>query len=46
MHEEAYRPAPSSPSELTTMLKRMKKLEDKEHGKTENHEALVERSAA
>ena len=36
---EAHRPAPSSPSELTTMLKGMTKQEDKEHGKTPKHEA-------
>ena len=32
-------PAPSSPSELITMLKGMTKHEDKEHGKTLKHEA-------
>ena len=31
---EAHRPAPSSPSEPITMLKEMKKHEDKEYGKT------------
>ena len=36
---EAQRPAPSSPSELITILKGMKKHEDKEHGKTLKHEA-------
>ena len=36
---EAYSPAPSSPSEAITMLKEMKKHEDKEHGKTLNKEA-------
>ena len=36
---EAHRPAPSSPSELITMLKGMKH-EDKEHRKTLQHEAL------
>ena len=32
------RPAPSSPSEVITMLKGMTKYEDKEHGKTLKHE--------
>ena len=36
---EAHRAAPSSPSEAITMLKEMKKHEDKEHGKTFKHEA-------
>ena len=31
---EAHRPAPSSQSEVITMLKGMTKHEDKEHGKT------------
>ena len=35
---KAYRPAPSSPSEVITMLKELKKHEDKEQGKT-RHEA-------
>ena len=35
---KANRPAPSSPSEAITMLKEMKKHEDKEHGKTLKHE--------
>ena len=35
---EAHRPAPSFPSEVITMLKRMTKHEDKEHGKTLKHE--------
>ena len=30
----------SSPSDVITMLKRIKKHEDKEHGKTLKHEAL------
>ena len=30
----AHRPAPSSPSEVLTMLKEMKKHDDKEQGKT------------
>ena len=38
---EAHRPASSSPSEVITVLKRMKKHEDKEHGKTLKHEAPV-----
>ena len=38
---EAHRPTPSSPIEVITMLKRMKKHEDKEHGKTPKHEASV-----
>ena len=37
---EAHRPAPSSPSEVITMLKVMTKHENKEHGKTLKHEAL------
>ena len=37
---EAHRQAPSSPSEVITMLKGMKKHEDKEQGKTIKHEAL------
>ena len=37
---EAHRPAPSSPSEVITMLKGIKKHEDKEQGKTIKHEAL------
>ena len=36
---ETHRPAPSSPSEVITMLKGMKKHEDKEHGKTLKYEA-------
>ena len=36
---EAHRHAPSSPSEVITMLKGMKKHEDKEHGTTLKHEA-------
>ena len=36
---EAHRPAPSSTSEVITMLKRTTKHEDKEHGKTPKHEA-------
>ena len=36
---EAHRPAGSSPSETITMLKEMKKHEDKEHGKTLKHES-------
>ena len=36
---EAHRPAPSSPSEVITMLKGMTKHENKEHGKTLKHEA-------
>ena len=36
---EAHRTALSSPSEVITMLKRMKKHEDKEHGKTLKQEA-------
>ena len=36
---DAHRSAPSSPSEVITMLKRMKKHEDKEHRKTLKHEA-------
>ena len=36
---EKHTPAPSSPSEVITMLKGMKKHEDKEHGKTYNTEA-------
>ena len=36
---EAHRPAPSSPSEVITVLKEMKKHEDKRHGKTLKHEA-------
>ena len=37
---EAHRPAPSFPSEVITMLKRMTKHEDKERGKTPSkHEA-------
>ena len=36
---EAHRPAPSSQSEIITMLKGMKKHEDKKHGKTLKHEA-------
>ena len=35
---EAHRPAPSSPSEVNTMLKGLKRHEDKEQGKTK-HEA-------
>ena len=35
---EAHRPAPSSPSEMITILKGMKKHEDKEHGKTLKYE--------
>ena len=38
---EAHRPAPSSPSEVITILKRMKKHEDKDHGNTLKHEAPV-----
>ena len=39
---EAHRPAPSSPSEVITMLNRMKKHEAKaSHGKTLKHEAPV-----
>ena len=34
------RPAPYSPSEVITMLKRMKKQEDKEQGKTIKHEVV------
>ena len=37
--QETHRPAPCFPSEVTTMLKGMKKHEDKEHGKTLKHEA-------
>ena len=37
---EAHRPAPSSQSEVITMLKGKKKHLDKEHGKTLKHEAL------
>ena len=37
--QEAQRPATSSPSEVTTMLKGMKKHEDKEQGKTLKLEA-------
>ena len=33
---EAHRPAPSSPSEMITMLKGMTKHEDKEHGRLQN----------
>ena len=36
---EAQRPAPSSTSEVITMLKGMKNREDKEHEKTLKHEA-------
>ena len=36
---EAQRPAPSSPSEVITMLKGMKNRGDKEHEKTLKHEA-------
>ena len=36
---EAHRPAPSSPSEVITMLKGMKKHKQKEHGETLKHEA-------
>ena len=38
---EAHRPALSYPSEVITMLKRMKKHEDIEHGNTLKHEAPV-----
>ena len=37
--QEKHRQARSSPSEVITMLKEMTKHEDKEHGKTLNHEA-------
>ena len=36
---EAHRPAPSSPSEVITVLKRVKKHGDKEQGKILKHEA-------
>ena len=36
---EAHRLAPSTPSEVITMLKRTKKHKDKEHGNTLKHEA-------
>ena len=36
---EAHRPAPSSPSKVTTMLKGMKKHDAKEQGKTLKHES-------
>ena len=36
--QEAHKPAPSTPSEVITMLKGLKKHEDKEQGKTK-HEA-------
>ena len=36
---DEHRPAPSSPSEVNTMLKGMKKHEDKEQGKALKHEA-------
>ena len=36
---EAHRPAPSSTSEVITILKWMKKHEDREHGKILKHEA-------
>ena len=35
---DAHKSAPSSPSEVITMLKGMKKHEDKEQGKTLKHE--------
>ena len=38
---EAQRSAPSSPGEVITMLKIMKKQEEKEHGKTLKHEASI-----
>ena len=37
---EAHRQAPSSPSEVITMLKGMTKHEDKEHGKTLKDEVM------
>ena len=37
--QEAHRPALSSPSEVITMLKGMKKHKQKEHGETLKHEA-------
>ena len=36
--QDTHRPAPSSPSKVVTMLKEIKKHEDKEHGKTLKHE--------
>ena len=42
--QEGHRPAPSSPSEVITMLKCMTKHEDKEYGKTPKHEAPVSRN--
>ena len=36
---EAHGPAPSSPREVITLLKRMRKHMDNEHGKTPKHEA-------
>ena len=39
--QQAHRPAPSSTSEVITMLKGMTKHEDKEHRKTLKHEACV-----
>ena len=35
---EAHRPVPSSPSEVITMLNGIKKIKNKEHGKTLKHE--------
>ena len=40
MHEKAHRPAPSSQSEVITMLIGLTKHEDKEHGKILKHEVL------
>ena len=39
MHSVGHRPAPSSPSEMITMLNGGKQDKDKEHGKTLKHEA-------
>ena len=36
---KSHRPAPSSPSEVITMLTGTTKHDDKEHGKTLKHEA-------